>query len=224
MLRTILCVLGLLLLLVAVLLVTWALTHGGELSGWDINLSEKSFTDMIRGWGAWGVLGSIGLMVLHSFVPFPAEALTLANGMVYGPVKGALVTWVGAMLGAFLAFGLARLFGQPLVRKLLPPKHWQALEAWSQHSSWQALLVMRLIPVIAFNLINYAVGLTTVSVWTFFWTTAVGILPLTFLLSFMGDSMVAWPMWAWAVMLLAAFLLWLLLQRLTRSSRIQSGQ
>jgi uncharacterized membrane protein YdjX (TVP38/TMEM64 family) len=62
---------------------------------------------LIRSWGAWGVVGSIGLMVAHSFVPFPAELLAIANGMVFGPIAGTVVTWVGAMLGAFAAFGAA---------------------------------------------------------------------------------------------------------------------
>src|SRR5512138_704260 len=64
----------------------------------------------IRSWGAWGVAGSIGLMIVHSFVPFPAEIIALANGMLYGPLWGAVITWIGAMLGASVAFGLGRAF------------------------------------------------------------------------------------------------------------------
>ena len=41
------------------------------------------------------------LMVLHSFVPFPAEFVAMANGMLYGPIWGTVITWSGAMLGAF---------------------------------------------------------------------------------------------------------------------------
>ena len=42
-------------------------------------------------------------MVLHSFIPFPAEFLAIANGMVFGPVLGTVITWSGAMAGALLA-------------------------------------------------------------------------------------------------------------------------
>jgi hypothetical protein len=82
----------------------------GEMEG---EISVKAFEDVILSWGHWGVLASIGLMVLHSFVPFPAELVGLANGMLCGPVWGTVITWVGAMLGAFLAFGLSRAFGGP---------------------------------------------------------------------------------------------------------------
>lgn len=44
-------------------------------------------------------------------------------------------------------------------------------------------------PVIAFNLINYGAGLTAISWWTFTWTTAIGILPLTALMVVAGDQM-----------------------------------
>jgi uncharacterized membrane protein YdjX (TVP38/TMEM64 family) len=51
---------------------------------WDKSLSIEKFVSTIRSWGALGVLASIGLMVLHSFIPFPAELLACANGMIYG--------------------------------------------------------------------------------------------------------------------------------------------
>ena len=50
-------------------------------------------------------------MVAHSFLPFPAEIVALANGMVFGPLWGAVVIWVGAMLGAATAFALVRALG-----------------------------------------------------------------------------------------------------------------
>lgn len=130
--------------------------------------------------------GSIGLMVLHSFVPFPAEVLAIANAMVYRPLWGGVITWIGAMLGGYLAFGIARTFGRPLVQRIVPAKHWSSLDSWSYRQGGVALLLSRLMPVIAFNLINYAAGLTKVSWWTFTWATGLGILPLTVLLSVAG--------------------------------------
>ena len=179
---------------------------------------EPCFVELIRSWGAWGAVGSVGLMILHSFVPFPAEALALANGMVYGAFWGSLVTWVGAMLGAMLAFACARVFGQPFVRRILPPKHWRKIESWSGESAWYSLLVARLIPVIAFNLINYAAGLTTVSFWTFFWTTAIGILPLTILMGVLGENMLELPWWAWLLLVAVALLAGMLWKVFTRKA------
>ena len=48
-------------------------------------ISADTIEQTIRSWSAWGVLASIGLMVLHSFVPFPAVLFAIANGMIFGP-------------------------------------------------------------------------------------------------------------------------------------------
>ena len=168
---------------------------------------------LIRSWGAWGALGSIGLMVAHSFLPFPSEIIALANGMLYGPLWGTVVTWVGAMLGAAAAFGAVRALGQPALRKLLPASKHAALVRWSREHGGLALLVARLIPVIAFNLINYAAALTEITWWTFLWATGLGILPLTIVLAVLGDNVLDMPLWGWGLLLGAIAAIWLLLHR-----------
>jgi len=109
--------------------------------------------------------------------------------MCFGPIIGVATVWVGGMIGACLAFGLARIFGRPFVESLLTPKQSASLDHWSEQRSTRTLLIVRLIPVIAFNLINYAVGLTRVGWWTFCWTTGLGILPLTGAMVYMGHEM-----------------------------------
>ena len=168
----------------------------------------------IRASGPWAVSASIGLMVLHSFVPFPAELVAIANGMLYGPVWGTVITWVGAMLGALLSFGLARRFGRPFVRRLLTRASAKRVDDWPAVHGGGALLFRRFIPVIAFNLINYAAGLIRVSWWTSTWTTGVGILPLTTLMVVMGDQIDALPWQAWLLLLVGGLLLWLVTHRL----------
>ncbi len=173
-----------------------------------LEFSTNEVESMIRSWGMWGVLGSIGLMVLHSFVPFPAEIVAIANGMIYGPIWGTVITWIGAMLGAFLAFGLARAFGRPFVERLLERRHLQDLDDWAEAQGGRMVLLSRFFPVIAFNLVNYAAGLSRISWWTFAWATGIGILPLTVLMVVMGDWIDVLPPWTWVVLLIASGVLW----------------
>jgi len=190
-----------------------------------LNETVEDTVELIRSWGAWGVVASIGLMVVHSFVPFPAEIVACANGMIYGPLWGTVVTWVGAMLGAALAFGLARMLGWPFVRRLLSAEQYERLAAWSRHRGAAALLISRLIPVIAFNLINYAAGLAGVSWWTFLWTTGLGILPLTALFTIMGDRLLTVPLWMWLPLAVLAMIGWIIIERRHRiGRRITHGQ
>lgn len=178
-----------------------------------ISLTTEDFANFIKSLGAMGVAGSIGLMILHSFVPFPAELLTMANGMVYGPLWGVIITWVGAMFGAYAAFGLTRWLGRPFIEKWAPSNYKMKIDAWSQEEGATALLIARLIPVISFNVVNYAAGLTKVSLWTFFWTTGIGILPMTILMVMLGDSVIIIPVWVWFMLAVLIIALWYLRKR-----------
>ncbi len=181
--------------------------------GWNPGLSVQDIEDTIMSWGPWGVALAIGLMVVHSFVPFPAEFLAIANGMLYGPFWGTVITWTGAMLGAFAAFGLARWLGRPFVELMIARRNWHVIDEWSARKGGYVLLISRLIPIIAFNLINYVAGLTRISWWTFTWATGIGILPITILMVVMGDNIdsLAWQ-W-WAMLVAAALVLWLVVKR-----------
>jgi uncharacterized membrane protein YdjX (TVP38/TMEM64 family) len=204
--------------LLAALAVVVLVVSGWWAASFGLADSVQSVEERIRSWGAWGVAGSIALMVAHSFLPFPSEIVALANGMVYGPLWGAVITWVGAMLGASAAFGLVRALGRPLVMRLLSPRSERALEHWSIRQGGPSLLVARLIPVIAFNLINYAAALTHISWWTFLWATGLGILPLTILLAVLGDNVLDMPAWIWLVVVAVSMLAWLALRH-WRSTR-----
>ena len=197
----------------AVLVLAAAGALAWALSRYGIASTVESTETLIRSWGAWGVAGSIALMIAHSFLPFPAEIIALANGMVYGPLWGAVITWIGAMLGASIAFGLVRALGRPFVMRLLPERRQAELAAWSRRRGGLALLIARLIPVIAFNLINYAAALTHIPWWTFLWATGLGILPLTIVLAVLGDNVLELPAWVWVAIGAAALVVWLVLRR-----------
>ncbi len=214
-------------LLIAIIVCTVAaivLTLPGTPSGTPAQIlgfeySTEAVERLILSWGAWGVIGSIGLMIIHSFVPFPAEILAIANGMIYGPVWGSLVTWIGAMLGAYLAFGLARCLGRPLVLHLVTRRKLQSIDVWTETRGGITLLVSRLIPMIAFNLINYAAGLTRISWWTFTWATGLGILPITILMAVLGHNMATIPWWLWPFLAGAAIAAWSVLRAIRRRDK-----
>jgi uncharacterized membrane protein YdjX (TVP38/TMEM64 family) len=192
------------------------LVEGAAWCHWWPHLSLSRIQELVRSAGGWGVAASIGLMVLHSFVPFPAEFITITNGMVYGIGWGILITWVGAMLGAFLAFGLARTLGRSYVHRKLQDRNLLKVEDWVAHYGRGALLVSRFIPVISFNLINYTAGLLQVSWRTFAWTTGIGILPLTVLMVVMGDRISTLTWQGWFLLLGCGLALWVLTHYLAR--------
>ncbi|HXP74864.1 MAG TPA: VTT domain-containing protein [Stellaceae bacterium] len=204
---------GLVLLLIAAAIGGWLWLRA---RGVDLgSMSTADVEAMVRSWAPWSWLGSIALMVLHSFVPLPAEIIALANGMLFGPWWGVAVTWVGAMLGAILAYGLARALGRPAVRGLIPARHWTKLDAIPMRAG--PLLVIRLMPVISFNLVNYAAGLLGVPWWRFLWTTAIGILPIVVTMVVLGRELMAAPWWIWGAFALVCLALLGLLRLMRRN-------
>lgn len=171
-------------------IVAFHLANDGRWPSVPIGKSAEEVADTIRSWGAWAMAASVLLMVAHSFVPFPSEFVAIANGMVFGVIIGTAVTWTGAMLGAILAFALARRLGRPFVQTVLPARHAAAIDEWTNEQGVPLLLLSRFLPVVSFNLINYAAGLASVPWWTFLWTTGLGIAPLTVLMVWAGERMI----------------------------------
>jgi uncharacterized membrane protein YdjX (TVP38/TMEM64 family) len=139
--------------------------------------------------GAWGYPLAVALMAAVAVLPIPAEIPAVMNGMLFGPVVGSLITWTGAVIGAQLSFELSRRFGRPLVERLLPNSALARVDGAVRAGSWPALLVARLIPAIAFTALNWGIGLTLCRRRTFFWTTAVGIVPGTILFVSSGEGL-----------------------------------
>ena len=199
--------------LVGLLVIVGVAVFGAYIHEFEAGEWIREIEDTIAAWGPWGVVVSMGIMVLHSFVPFPAEFLAIANGMLYGPVLGTAITWSGAMLGALLAFGLSRLLGRPFVETMLARRQATWLDSWSGERAVHWIFLARFVPVIAFNLVNYAAGLTRISWWTFIWTTALGIMPMTVLMVTMGASIHHLDWQWWLALMAGGFSAWLLLRR-----------
>ncbi len=122
------------------------------------------------------------------------------------------------MAGALLAFGLSRKLGRPFVADVLAPKQMAKIDSWSSTTGITALIVVRLIPVIAFNLVNYAAGLTQVTWWRFSWTTAIGILPIIVLMAVMGEQMREPTLFDWLFLIVAGLLIVLVVHTARRNS------
>jgi uncharacterized membrane protein YdjX (TVP38/TMEM64 family) len=182
-------------LVLLVVAAVW-LVRRPEVLGFDpLSLSTSDVETLVANWGMWGIAGSVLLMVLHSFVPVPAEVIAVANGVCFGIVLGVVVTWSGAMLGAMSAFAIARWLGRPLVRRIVSEPRLARLDRCARNAG--TLLILRLIPVVSFNLVNYAAGLAGTGWWTFLWTTALGILPMTIVTAVLGARIfdISWPVW-----------------------------
>lgn len=145
---------------------------------------------LVESMGMWGPIFLMALMVLHSVTFVPSEILTIAAVALFGPVKGVIYSWVGSMLGAYLAFFMARGFGRPLVGRFVPSSVLKTFDDFVERRGVWGLVLLRLIPLVSFNALNYGAGLTKMTVWQFTWTTGLGILPAGILIAIVYQSAV----------------------------------
>lgn len=140
--------------------------------------------------GAWGPLLVILFMVLHSVTFIPAEVITITDVVLFGPVWGVVYAWIGSMLGAYLAFYLARTVGRPIVKRFVSDRVLTWFDDFIQQEGRKGVFILRFIPLISFNALNYACGLTNMTFWDFTWTTGIGILPAGIVMAILYQSAV----------------------------------
>ncbi len=132
------------------------------------------------------VLVYIGIYFAVVALSIPgATILTLLGGFFFGPWAGTLVVNIGATLGAFAIFLIARFF----LGENLQKKYEKQLDKFNREISENGknyMLTLRLIPIFPFFLINILAGLTTLPAFTFLWTTALGIIPGSFVYAYIG--------------------------------------
>lgn len=181
------------------------------LSAWS-SLTIVHVRAAVAQWGLWAPLTSVLVMVINTFLPFPADFLIAANGAVFGFWGGLCVSVTGAMASACLAFGIARLAGRAVALRVVPAN----ILAWADHTvtqgGWWAVLLVQFSPL-PYSLMNFVLGLTPISWTTFLWVTVLSILPTTIVLSLLGYGLAETrPIFYWtvvALIFLAAFTIWL---------------
>ena len=131
----------------------------------------------------------VGVYLLSVAFSVPgATILTLAGGFLFGAVLGTVYVNIGATSGAIAVF----LFARYLVGKSFQEKYADKLARFNnevQENGYSYLLTLRFIPIFPFWMINLFAGFTNIPLRTYAWTTAVGILPGSFVYAFMGGQL-----------------------------------
>lgn len=152
-------------------------------------VTPQELQSMLQGLGSWAAVAYIGLFTLLPAFFFPVAVLALAGGLLFGLLWGSLYTFLGAILNCTLMFFLARYVGRQKVQALLNKKRnvrWQQL--LSGNTGFLLLVVLRLIPAVPYNLINYAFGLSSMPYPTYILASAIGIIPGTVAFINIGDK------------------------------------
>ena len=181
--------LALLLLVVAGFVVAHATGLWDVLRDHEARLAaSEALREPARHWWA----GPLFVLVYASAsaVALPASPLTLVAGAVFGLELGVLWVTLGANLGASLCFWLVRRLGRSSLEQVLGARLTRA-DRLAEVAGFHGLLALRLIPIVPFNALNVAAGLTPIPWRSYALATALGILPGTIVYVFFADAALA---------------------------------
>lgn len=137
----------------------------------------------------WAPLLFVCIYAAATALALPGSVLTIAGGALFGFWWGAALNTIAANVGATAAFGLARSLGREGIERLVGKRLEGLNKATAQHGFF-GLLVLRLIPLVPFNALNFGSGLTAMRWRDYALATVIGIFPGTLVYTFFADALV----------------------------------
>ena len=151
------------------------------------DLHPSVLRNTIAGYGLWAPVVFILIYIVGTVLFLPGTILTITGGLIFGPLLGTVYNLIGATVGASLAFVLGRYLA----------RDWVAASAGSlvrlvirgiDKQGWRFIAMLRLTPVIPFNLLNYAFGVTEIRLSHYVIASAIFMLPGTIAYTYLGHA------------------------------------
>jgi uncharacterized membrane protein YdjX (TVP38/TMEM64 family) len=147
----------------------------------------ESFSAWSAKLGAFGFFVFVLVYALDTVLFLPGWPLTLAAGFTFGLLLGTAAVSLGSILGAALAFLIARFVARGAIESLTRKnERFRALDRAIGKEGWKIVFLLRLSPLIPFSISNYFYGITAVRFWPYFFASWVGMLPGTVLYVYLG--------------------------------------
>jgi uncharacterized membrane protein YdjX (TVP38/TMEM64 family) len=145
---------------------------------WRDHLTVPQIQAFVASLGSWGPLVFMLAYAIGPAFLVPGLPFDLAAGILFGPVWGTVFSLVGATAGATVAFLAARTVGRQWTEERLSGLLKKLKEAVDE-GGWEAVAFARLVPLIPFNLLNYALGLTRIGLVPYVLASFVFMAPAT---------------------------------------------
>ncbi len=189
-------------------------------------LNSENLDLFIRGFGPWALLVYALAYLVASPIPFMAPILSATGGLLFGPIPGALLAILVAAFTSLVPFIISRRLGREWVEaKMKGTRVDDIYRKLNSGSGFTFVLLLRLVPVLPWEVQNYVAGVTRVPVPTYLAATILGSAPLTFCLAILGSAFRHPHSWGFVgAIFLTAFVLITPIVVFAIRNRKQSGQ
>jgi uncharacterized membrane protein YdjX (TVP38/TMEM64 family) len=152
--------------------------------------ADRAELNWIQSLGEWRVPVFIGFSILATVGMVPGSLICASGGILFGFWEGMFWSWMGINLGAVAAFLTGRFWVHDWVEQKMKQSKWyQSLSSVLTDGGWKTLLLIRLLPIVPFNGLNYALSLTKVSLRNYTLAAMLGLIPGAVMYSYLGCLM-----------------------------------
>ena len=147
----------------------------------------QASTNWIVQLGPAGVIVFIGAYAIATTLLLPGWIFTVSAGLLFGVVRGTTIALTGATLGAALSFLIARYLVRARVESFAKSNpRFGAIDHAMGENGWKIVGLLRLNPLIPFNISNYFLGVTAIPFWQYVSVSAIAMLPGALLYAYLG--------------------------------------
>jgi uncharacterized membrane protein YdjX (TVP38/TMEM64 family) len=169
------------------------LVAGSLVAARAFNLQEYAQEDRLRqvvtSYGMWGPVIYLLVWTIAPVLMMPCLPVTLAGGILFGPLWGVVYATIGATSGAMLSFLVARYLAREWVAEKISGSKLAHLDDKVARHGWKIVAFTRLIPLLPFFLLNYAFGLTRIRFLPYAIATFFAMLPWTIAFVLLSSSL-----------------------------------
>lgn len=155
----------------------------------DTNMfTAEGLKNAVKDLGVLGPIVYISVLALAVVVSqIPEVPLALAAGAVWGTVPAGIYSVMGAFLGGMIAYFLGRTLGRSTIKAFTGKAIYFSKRQGEVYLGW-LIFITRLLPIFSFDLISYGAGISGLSLQIYVPATLLGMIPPTFLLTYLGEA------------------------------------
>jgi uncharacterized membrane protein YdjX (TVP38/TMEM64 family) len=151
------------------------------------NMSVSMIIDYIKAFGILAPLVAFVFFVVQAALPvFPYVIMAAAGGLLFGFKMGFLLSWLGALVGACLAYWICKLLGGEWAARKIKERWGYDVRRMNGEMAFWSIVIARVVPVVPTPIINVAAALGGVPFWNFFFSSAIGKIPTAVLYTGLG--------------------------------------
>jgi len=161
-----------------------------DLTGFNQKMNLEYYRNILSGTGYARSFIYIGICIIAPNLMFPFSVVIITGGIVFGSVKGMILSLIGGFLSAIAGYYVARFLGRETIRAYFLRGRWADADKKLSDNGFLSMLIIRTIGI-PFGIQNYLGGITGMSMSNYISGSLIGMLPGIVVLTLLGESLIS---------------------------------